>query len=449
MEFERDGGLSTTSSLKTRMKRPNKDPIYAADFVARAKEKMVELSRDMKNPGLVWRKMQAWINGELHAKLSAIVGHGGEVSSRLVCRSEYQVKKYMKHLDYRWLVDTKGAYTDGHDRPDVVAARKEFIRKWRELELRMPRVMEFKVKAEDELPVGADVRSLQVMKECDDGVKEVSVLVYPLLTAGEKYVVPCFQDESTFHANDGSRHRWRLHETFMLMHKSRGQAIMVSGFMCPCHGEMEDLRETLEVGKNRDGYCDGEKFVAHFERVITKFRAAHPPVHDRKVESLFVFDNATGHKLFKKDALVAVRMGLNPGGKQPFMRNTVWHSTNENGEQVEHHQSMIVGPPPLVHSGQPKGAKLVLEERSLWPAGGLKLVCAKLKSRPDLISCRQHIQEGRIPPYNNCCARRVLELQPDFANEVSWVEQICRDQGVLSIYSPKFHPELNRTCFRV
>ncbi|ORZ39782.1 hypothetical protein BCR44DRAFT_106307, partial [Catenaria anguillulae PL171] len=42
-----------------------------------------------------------------------------------------------------------------------------------------------------------------------------------------------------------------------------------------------------------------------------------------------------------------------------------------------------------------------------------------------------------------CCARRVLELQPDFANEVSWLEEVCRQHGILLLYTPKFHPELN------
>jgi hypothetical protein len=448
-EFEAKGALDPGLSNRPRKQRPSKDPIYSPDFVERAKAKMIELTSDKRNPGLVWRKLQAWINGELLTLLSAIVGGPVAPDARCVGRREVQVKRYMKFLGYRYLADVKGAYTDGHNRPDVVADRNKFIEQWRALEHRMPWVWEGEVNDDEELPIQVDPASIDVIKERTNGSRRVSAMIYPNLPAGTKYLVPCFQDETTFHANDGARRRWRKKGTFMLMSKSRGAAIMVSGYTCPCHGEAASLRKTLEVGKNKDGYYDGKKFMAHFETVIEEFKKLHPPVHGREVEPLFVFDNAAGHKCFKPDALVASRVALNVGGQQPKMRSTVWYSTDGDGERVEHHQSLVVeddsqGPE---KKGKPKGAMLILQERGLWPPGGLKLVCAKLKSNPDFIPCRQHIQEGRTPPSNNCCARRVLELQPDFANEVSWVEEVCRQHGILLLYTPKFHPELNRTCF--
>lgn len=445
-ELKTTGKLEPASSYRPRKSRTTKDPIYAREFVERAKEKMVELTASKQNPGQVWRKLQTWINAKLASLLTGIVGAHVNPDSPAIRRSEYQVKRYMKYLGYQYMLDVKGAYTDGHDRADVVADRNKFIRDWRALEGRMPQVREVVIKDETGWPEGADRDSAREIEVRKDGSKLVSVLVYPQLAEGQKYLIPCFQDETTFHANDGARRRWRLKGTFMLMSKSRGAAIMVSSYTCPCHGELPAFRKTLEVGKNKDGYYDGKKFIAHFQDVIAEFHQHHPAVNGHEVEPLFIFDNAAGHKSFKPDALVASKVGLNVGGAQPKMRDTVWYSTDENGEQVAHHQQLVVedDSPDVTNRGKLKGAKLILQERGLWPTDGVKLVCAKLKSKPDFIPCRQHIQEGRTPPTDNCCARRLLEVQPDFTNEKSWIEQVCEEHGVIFMNSPKFHPELNR-----
>ncbi|CAI2198212.1 6332_t:CDS:1, partial [Funneliformis geosporum] len=51
-------------------------------------------------------------------------------------------------------------------------------------------------------------------------------------------------------------------------------------------------------------------------------------------------------------------------------------------------------------SGQPKGIKLVLEERELWSQSQLKRICNDCKKQ--------------LPILINCCTVRVLLLQPDF-----------------------------------
>jgi hypothetical protein len=45
--------------------------------------------------------------------------------------------------------------------------------------------------------------------------------------------------------------------------------------------------------------------------------------------AVFAFDNSSNHAAFRKDALVASRMNLNPGGKQPIMRNTYFGPNNQ------------------------------------------------------------------------------------------------------------------------
>ena len=67
----------------------------------------------------------------------------------------------------------------------------------------------------------------------------------------------------------------------------------------------------------------------------------------------WLFDHSSGHTAFADDALNVNRMDVKPGGKQPKMHDTIY-----NGKRF----SMVItkeGPT----KGQPKGMKLVLEDR--------------------------------------------------------------------------------------
>jgi transposase len=121
-------------------------------------------------------------------------------------------------------------------------------------------------------------------------------------------------------------------------------------------------------------------------------------------------------------------MNLNPGGKQPIMRPSFF-----NG----HPQSMVF---PLDHPdktlrGQPKGLKKVLEERSLWPKEGLRACCMEGKKKQKKKICK--------PNATNCCAEKVMSLQPDFLSQKSLIAEVVEAAGHKCIFYPKFHPELN------
>lgn len=76
---------------------------------------------------------------------------------------------------------------------------------------------------------------------------------------------------------------------------------------------------------------------------------------------------------------------------------------------------------------QQKGMKQVLLERGLW--------VDKLRMK-----CRQEkCTVGSV----NCCATRLLELQPDFKEQCSLVQEVIEEAGHLCIFLPKFHCELN------
>ena len=43
----------------------------------------------------------------------------------------------------------------------------------------------------------------------------------------------------------------------------------------------------------------------------------------------------------------------------------------------------------------------------------------------------------------DCCAKRILDLQPDFAEQKSLIQEVIENAGHLCIFLPKFHCELN------
>ena len=67
-------------------------------------------------------------------------------------------------------------------------------------------------------------------------------------------------------------------------------------------------------------------------------------------QGLFIFDHATSHMKRPEDALNAEGMNVRNGGKQPFMKDTVWDGCV---------QWMITD------EGVQKGMKTVLEERGV------------------------------------------------------------------------------------
>ena len=76
---------------------------------------------------------------------------------------------------------------------------------------------------------------------------------------------------------------------------------------------------------------------------------------------------------------------------------------------------------------QPKGMKQILTKRGLYRAK-LKMQCKK----PDCDADATH-----------CCAKCILDLQPDFQEQKSLVHETIEAAGHLCIMLPKYHCELN------
>jgi transposase len=131
-------------------------------------------------------------------------------------------------------------------------------------------------------------------------------------------------------------------------------------------------------------------------------------------------DNSQGHSAYAEDALLTSHMNINPGGKQARMHDG-WYL--QNGEKVI--QPMNFPPNHPEHPNEPKGVKAVLTERGLY-----QRLCGK---------CKNKCESDAI----SCCNSRILELQPDFKEQKSLVQEVIEAAGHLCIFLPKFHCELN------
>ena len=153
------------------------------------------------------------------------------------------------------------------------------------------------------------------------------------------------------------------------------------------------------------------------EKIIPAFEEAHGPGY----QALFMIDNSQGHSAYSKDALLSSRMNLHPGGKQARMRDG-WFVRDD--QKIA--QQMIFPEDHSEFPDIPKGIKQVLFEGGLW-TDDLKL------------KCRDKCPIGSV----GCCARRLLESQPDFQEQYSLVQEVIEASGHLCIFLLKFHCELN------
>ena len=88
-----------------------------------------------------------------------------------------------------------------------------------------------------------------------------------------------------------------------------------------------EARQKIEYGVNRDGYWDSPKFMAQIDNVA-KIASVKNPKETHTV--VFVFDQSSGHTAHDDSSLNAKRLNLNPGGKQPKMRDTaVWQGQKQ------------------------------------------------------------------------------------------------------------------------
>ena len=120
---------------------------------------------------------------------------------------------------YKYDERKKGVYYDGHERPDVVKYRKEWLE-------RMFKYQKF-------------------MKDFEGD--NMDIVSEPKLMPEEKEFVQVKHDECHFYANEGQRRIWMREDEDILRSKHQGRSIMVSAFLCPCHGLLRLSDEQLQA----------------------------------------------------------------------------------------------------------------------------------------------------------------------------------------------------------
>lgn len=249
-------------------------------------------------------------------------------------------RQWLHHLGFEVLSSTKGAYFDGHERPDVIASRKQFLNDMIAVGFLHP----------DQAPTP------DAQKAFPDDIPLAS-------SAIRSKLVVVFHDESTF--NDQTL-QWGVKGEGMLRPKSKGSGIMVSDFIEERAGYLaltneeykqakvrdktisQFARETLEYGESREGYWNCDKFMKQLEKAVKIAEVKYPKADGWNV--IWIFDHSSCHTAMAEDALDVNRMNVKPGGKQSKMHSTIW-----SGRVQEMCDS----------SGIPKGMKQILEERGI------------------------------------------------------------------------------------
>ena len=283
--------------------------------------------RCQRNDTITSMSFMKWVNESLHLDPNVNLPASLNISERSATR-------WLHQLNYNYDQYKKGSYVDGHERPDVVEYRNAFLDRMAEFERRF-----VKYSGED------------MMTETP-----------PDLVPGESRLVLVTHDESCFSSHDGKRTIWMDEERRPLRPKGDGKSIMVSEFLCECHGQMQlpELNETspsstveiITPGKNADGYWTNKNLIDRIKKVIPIFEELHP-----NCTALFMFDNSQNHHALAPDALRASVLNVSDGGKNVIPQRSGWY-LNENNERVI--QEMQHG------NGVQKGLRTILMERGLW-----------------------------------------------------------------------------------
>lgn len=250
---------------------------------------------------------------------------------------------WLRKLGFKYKEYRKGIYNDGHEREDVKSYCDNIF---------LPQLESYQ----------------DHFLRWNENLEEICTpehllgLVQPLILVT--------QDECTFNANDG-RHFISVHpEHNPLRKKGRGQGLHVSEFLTPI-GQLGGGDACVILKCGGGVWWNGDKLLEQVvDKAIPAFEAQFPGC-----KALFAFDNARNHLKFADDAPHVSEINLEPGGKNPkIMRDTyVLDPSHPNGGYV---QSLVLP------DSRPKGLKIILSERGLWPQSspGLHAQCSILSS---------------------------------------------------------------------
>jgi len=213
----------------------------------------------------------------------------------------------------------KGLYFDGHEREDVTEYRPIYARKLECLQT-------------SHLPPPSC--------HCGDTEENIGS------DTADKRLVLIYHDESSFHANEGQSWQWAEENMLALCLKSQGRRLIVSDFidencgflhLSPEEQQVAKLshptlpnvaRVIFKFGTQGDGYWNSEHFISQVDKAVKLGKFKYPLTDNTLV---FLFDQSSGHCAYADNALIAHKMNVSDGGKQPFLRDTFWEG--EDGQR--------------------------------------------------------------------------------------------------------------------
>ena len=151
--------------------------------------------------------------------------------------SDNTARAWLKHFGWEFRIEKKDVYYDGHERPDVIEYRQEFLHEISEMEKWMP-------------------------KPSND---DIMILEEPVLNVNEKRHILITHDESIFYANDGKKTFWGPAGHQPLRKKGTGLSLHVSDFLTEVDGrlkfEEEEACVMMKPGVNRDGWWKTDDLI--------------------------------------------------------------------------------------------------------------------------------------------------------------------------------------------
>ena len=144
-------------------------------------------------------------------------------------------QRWLHSEGFRYTTHKKSLYFDGHDHADVVEYRQKVF-----------------------LPAMKAYEPWLIQYVVGDVDQE---LILPCNNFVECHLVLVPQDEMTSQANDIMEKMWVYKNEYRLCKKGPGHGLHQSDTICSTVGWLKEGMQTLEYGKNYDGYWNGELFV--------------------------------------------------------------------------------------------------------------------------------------------------------------------------------------------
>ena len=144
-------------------------------------------------------------------------------------------RRWLHREGFRFTEHRKALYFDGHERPDVVEYRQNVF---------VPQMKRYRCRIVEYVVGDVGKERQKVVENCV-----------------ERRLVLVSHDESTTQANDGKKKSWVHENEHALKKKGVGRGIHQSDVICSTTGWLKHASQSLEYGKNYEGYWNGELFV--------------------------------------------------------------------------------------------------------------------------------------------------------------------------------------------